>query len=1613
MKYLVLLVVCLLSLSASAFEDIIYDYNTRSAGNDIYAFTGQSSTQVPNSFNFPSSAVDYAKLKFDDASYQASIATSTNNYPSMRYVIFIDQDEADVTELSILWNGYGVNNASDKRNGVILYIWNFRQNSYQGLVFTTSGNEINLTSELTSNISDYIGGSNENAIVLYTVAVDSKSSGSRVSNIYADYVSLRVSVPAPATLSANFQFDECAYIGSGNEVIDQLGNYSATSHNDVNTSDDAQIAKALAISSAQHHVRTSIPVTADFSVSTWFKKPTDNTGNRYFVLGAMSGGGDLFLLDRNNDMRWAVYNPSQGNVNGTYSFNNLDAAWHHMALVYSGNETSLYIDGTFIETIAIVPAGTLAFIGTSFDDVDSANPQGFRGPIDEFLVFNGSLTSNEVSSIYNNQLSGRNYDGGTREIASCAVIMANFQFDECAYVGSGNEVVDQLGNYSGTSHNNVSTSDDAQIEKALAISNATQHVQTSIALPEKFSVSTWFKKPTDTAGNRFFILGAMAAGGDLLYIDRDNSWRWGVYDGDTGTSIDGSYSFNNINNDWHHMALVYNNGQTTLYIDGNFVETLNLAPSGTLKYIGTSFDDVSSSDPQGFRAPLDEFLVFDGAFTASDITSIYNNQLSGKNFDGGARDEAHCPLLIAQYSMDAALWSGSSGEVTDETASYNAQAFGGAITGNDTQALTGNPGTCRYGTFDGVDDYLELPSSFENLQDSFTIAAWINPSNLNSGSRIFIDDQNSQQGYGFSLGDPGNGRLRFFSRGVNPVSVDTNSAIAVNSWTFVTAVHNSKAKTRQIYINGVAQTLSGGGTSSTYSGTWGLDTGPASIGGETAAASENSSNYRFTGAIDEVHVFKGALTGAEINEVYAKRHACAEPAIHHYEIVHDGNGLTCAAEPITIKACTNSDCSSLSTESVSLNFNITSPTTGIATKVSPTFTGSTSINFNHLTAEKITLSIDGASIVASNAVECSGFGTSCDMTFADAGFRFLYGDTNSEIISHQIAGIEFAEVLKLQAVKSNNGVCEGVFTGDVNISLAQENITPDLSFNAGLAFQTAATNIAKHPLFTDNVSLNFGSDSIAVIPTPRYLDAGEIRLHAKFSNGDITIVGSSNHFWVKPERFELTAINANGSLNGNTAASTTIHKTGENFEFSVNALNSLGDLTQNYRQADGRLQLKVARVAPLLNGTVDGNFTLAAGQNATTSSAAIFQNAILTSFSDGDKGTAVFNGAQYDEVGIINLDLQDINYGGLGSGNGLVEATDVTVGRFTPAYFKQSVKDAHKGQFDAYHSATGLCAIADWAYTGQRTADDKGVITYSLEPKITITAFNANDVITKNYTLGEPEGFMKLLASGVGITLPTHDETQQIVGSIANNPVAITAVMATGALSASLDDGNFIAGEWLYTFSSNDHFSYNHNDTSFLSPFEAQIPFVTETIADSDGVLLSIAADATQQFITAGVQVRFARMVLENSYGSENSRLRAPLSVQVYDGTGFNEHTDENCLTTLIGDKKAGAKYSGNMSLWDYRLIDIASDAIQVGDTTASISGLLDNGMQKQLFFTAPAKQGALEWEYEVPSWLKFKWDAVDTDNDGNFYDDNPSAVLSFGIYRGNDRIISWREVVN
>lgn len=232
----------------------------------------------------------------------------------------------------------------------------------------------------------------------------------------------------------------------------------------------------------------------------------------------------------------------------------------------------------------------------------------------------------------------------------------------------------------------------------------------------------------------------------------------------------------------------------------------------------------------------------------------------------GLESAAACgPLGL--WHMDEARW----GTVRDSSGNgIDGIARNGPDTAYDDPVVPDTPGTCRYGVFDGQDDYVALPT-MPNLSESFTVTAWIRPADLGNDQRIFADDQSNSGGFAFSLGDGGDGRLRFFSRQVSPIILDSPPVIARDEWRFVAIVHDAATKSRRIYVDGgdlVAQ--------DSYTGVWGVDPGDASIGGEVDGTSEARARWRFSGGLDEVRVYTRALAGGELAYIKDLTHPCQD-----------------------------------------------------------------------------------------------------------------------------------------------------------------------------------------------------------------------------------------------------------------------------------------------------------------------------------------------------------------------------------------------------------------------------------------------------------------------------------------------------------------------------------------------------------------------------------------------------------------------------------------------------------------------------------------------------------------------------------------------------------------
>ena len=691
-------------------------------------------------------------------------------------------------------------------------------------------------------------------------------------------------------------------------------------------------------------------------------------------------------------------------------------------------------------------------------------------------------------------------------------------------------------------------------------------------------------------------------------------------------------------------------------------------------------------------------------------------------------------------------------------------------------------------------------------------------------------------------------------------------------------------------------------------------------------------------------------------------------SIHHYEIEYNNKGVTCDGSPITIKACANAECSVLSTQQVSLDL------LGNGSVISnKTFTGSTTHTINNTAAGTVSLSLANTVVDALNPLVCNGGNdSSCQINFEEAGFRFLYGASQSPVIAPQVSGDNFTDTLQIQAVTNNGGTCEALFSGPKTITMSQENVQPNHS--NGLAFTANGSAIAKSPN-TSAITLNFDSNSIATIPSPVYLDAGNIRLNATYNHNGALLEGSSNAFWVKPANIALSASSNGIEQNGTNANAQPTHKAGVDFTLTLSALNSLNQITPNY--SPGQIQVRLNREAPTGTGTVNGTARLSSVQSRATSTAPQFASIIMEDFIDG---VSTYNNARYSEVGIISLAVQDSNYGYSGL---TIPSSKTMIGRFIPDHFRQTV--AEPGMFNVTCSAN----IGFSAYVGQmdEQTNSVGAISYLDNPVFAITAHNRQGQVTRNYSSGD---YMKLDATDIVVAAPSEDE---VATGLNGNKLPITAVMNTGTLSTNnltvLPAIRALStGTLHYQLAHSDHFVYPRSANAKVNPFTSNMTFAVTSITDADGVTATQLRSASP----TGVNISYGRLMLENSFGPETEDIQQTLQLQHFYNGAFVNAKDNSCV-----NYQSSKMSLGNIS------IDPSFTAINAFPSSGSF--LLGKSTNIKLQATGEGNQGAMSVFYDTYDWLEYDWD-------NNGIDDNdPAATVTFGLYRGDDRLFHWREV--
>ncbi|HLO95633.1 MAG TPA: LamG domain-containing protein, partial [Burkholderiaceae bacterium] len=441
-------------------------------------------------------------------------------------------------------------------------------------------------------------------------------------------------------------------------------------------------------------------------------------------------------------------------VSGTYYVNLMQLG--NNVTVNTSGAVRLYIGsffgaGNFLSFNAAGPTSNALVLLASNASVNISNNAAFRGVI--YGASGNSVTFSNYASITGliasastvNLTTGSSITLSAADQAAIAGLsscdpstmglVADYHFDECSYNGSSGEARDSRGSYHATSSGaRPSTAAGGVVGRYLNSSALNTYLTTGskVPMPGAYTVSVWYRTPfsIDNVG-QYHVLGSLdfTAGscqGDILFSDDRNAFRWGLYSAFSGIT-DGSQSIN-LPSGWHHVALVASGSSTQLYLDGSLRETLGQrinsdSSSYGLRYIGSSCDNLVQ---QSFRAPLDEFMVFNTALSATSISGIYNNQRAGKNWDGTARPLNSCTPAVASFTIGG---TGAASTCAPQTITVTAKDAGG-------NTVTGYTGTVT-------------------LKSSSSLASWAKGSSPTPGGTLTLGPNPGEATYTFVSGDAG------------------------------------------------------------------------------------------------------------------------------------------------------------------------------------------------------------------------------------------------------------------------------------------------------------------------------------------------------------------------------------------------------------------------------------------------------------------------------------------------------------------------------------------------------------------------------------------------------------------------------------------------------------------------------------------------------------------------------------------------------------------------------------------------------------------------------------------------------------------------------------------
>lgn len=1241
-----------------------------------------------------------------------------------------------------------------------------------------------------------------------------------------------------------------------------------------------------------------------------------------------------------------------------------------------------------------------------------------------------TTNSNEItitnSTVYGNLTSAINNQGGVVNVNNSSVIgnclpstnplnacmpaaVALYRFEEAQWTGQAGEVKNSVSNalhgraINGATTNNTAPALPVDLNNmgtcgyGVFIGNQNQYVDIphnqQLSFSERLTVSAWVYPVSRPTGDG---LHTIVAKDDNYEFHLDSQGRVYWYWATSNNSANSLRTTQSIPlNTWSHITIRYDrnlsdNQRQRIYINGVAVASNNDSRALRTNTLNLEIGRDFNFDSRSFNGRIDEVTIYGSALTDEQILSLYNQRHScGGDIPQCFSDDFNRPNLEQDWVPFT-----SSGNFTPRVVSNRLRL---------TEAI-GNQATAV--TYQRI-----FPAANNLVQVELDYYAWANltGNGADGVSLIFSDATVTPRtgGFGGSLGyaqrTDTNPNTPGFAGGWLGIGLDewgnfanpTEGRVGGDGFRpqSITVRGSQASNYRYLTHQTVSPNIDTRNTSTPAPGDRYLIEIDSRNASQVLLSIRRTRNNSTTTILNQYSIplnQQGSIpedfflslagsTGASVNNheidnfrVCALKSRPVGAQINHFRITLPQQALTCDVAEVSVKACANSDCSSTFTDPVTAYLTPNSLPSATGGWVNgPTLTlnngiGLTQLRRNQAGNVEVGVSGSNPTAVAFNNTQCSYNGSdfsanNCTVNFADSGFIV---DVPNAYANQTVTGT-------IKAVRKDNASQQCVPSfGDVQKTVAfwSEYLNPTAN-NSG--FQSVpvginGTEIGQSANDATLISLNFNQNGEASFPIS-YREAGHVALNARFNGSgdeqDLLLEGQDSFIRV-PKTLVLSAksfYNSDGQCPAANMSCNVFARADENFDLNIRAEAVVADpadasddlAIRNYQQQNIALQHTLVQPSAGQPGVLGVNeYTHLLGGTTTVAQ-------------------------KVSEVGVFDFSLvAPTHYLGLDltSANLPIAVTSTgSIGRFIPAYF--AVSPMSNATLDA------ACKTGNaFSYLGQP-------FEYSNSPGLYLQPKSANNADTQNYLI-DPWWRYNNQWNG-----RTYSDSANGVNLGFDN-------LQTSPISrqASNNSGIVLNGERVW----------------YQKPLEPKAVFNAafdltlnaSNLTDQDGVCYRQNASSpclgyTFSHIDGAMPLYWGKLVIQDVYGPETQALEQPIYVEHFTNNGFVRTIEDSC-TALPA--VTGFTLQSN----DYTVLTSGS-AIPPQVRAEHDTGKLAQG-QRTIRFSAPGAgaRGVIDAVLDLDT-HNLMWLAEDKDGDNNF-DQTTQGRAQFGLYRGSDRVIWWRE---